>query len=165
MRLIVYSAGHWLTACQKAGGKEKKEVCTTTKTGVGQCGKSGATDCQGSTTRYGSLALVERHFGVAWQRFLAGQQSHLNVSNLYIRHAIAMCYEKLKSEEFLNLLQAFVSPNDRLDDYGLLHSGIYQLVLSRRFVKNDILKLLRDLPEQYHVLRLQDALAPPISER
>jgi hypothetical protein len=109
-----------------------------------------------------TLSLVERHFGTAWQKFLAGQPAQLNVSNPYIRHTIALCYEKLKSEEFLNLLQAFVSPKDRLDNYRLLHAGIYQLASSKRFVENDILNLLKVLPEQYRVLHIQDAVAPPI---
>lgn len=111
-----------------------------------------------------TLSLVERHFGTAWQQFLSGQAAQLNVSNPYIRHTMALCYERLRSDEFLNMLQSFVSPVNKVDDYGLLYSGVYQLASSGRFVKSDILILLRDLPEQYRILHIQEAVAPPIVE-
>jgi hypothetical protein len=109
-----------------------------------------------------TVSLVERHFGTGWQQFLAGQAAQLNLSNPYIRHTMALCYERLSSDEFLNLLQSFVSPVNRVDDYGLLYSGVYQLARSGRFVESDILSLLRDLPEQCRILRIQEAVAPPI---
>lgn len=108
-----------------------------------------------------TLSLVERHFGTAWQQFLARQAAQLNLSNPYIRNIMALCYEKLSSDEFLSLLQSFVSPVESVDDYGLLHSGVYQLARSTRFVESDILRLLRDLPEQYRILRIEEAIALP----
>ena len=109
-----------------------------------------------------TLSLVEKHFGTAWQKFLTGQPFQLNISNPYIRHTVALCYEQLSSAEFLNLLQVFVSPIDRQDDYSLLHNGVYRLARSTRFVESDILRLLRDLPEQYRILHIQAAVAPPL---
>jgi hypothetical protein len=109
-----------------------------------------------------TLSLVEKHFGAAWQKFLTLQPVQLNISNPYIRHTVALCYEKLSSEDFLNLLQSFVSQTDRLDDYSLLHSGVYQLGRQARFVESDVLKLLRELPEQYRTQSILQAIAPPV---
>ncbi|WPU91877.1 tellurite resistance TerB C-terminal domain-containing protein [Mucilaginibacter sabulilitoris] len=88
---------------------------------------------------------ANQHFGIEWQKFLVRWSSKLTISNQRIREEIASAYEKLQSKERWEFFDKLQSQENNYED---LHTGVYRLLLDKRFNQANLLELFRNLPKQ-----------------